>query len=129
MMARGENGTETEMSANADLEPYYRLVEMQKQMIDLIRRNAYTERECAALRDQLAREAEALARSRRSLPDRLRKSASQLFQRVLRRNEHNRKNATDPFAITWSRPFGERGGLPESPPPNLNPGNSSCAIS
>lgn len=129
MMARGENGLETERSANTDLEPYYRLVEMQKQMIDLIQQNAHTERECAALRDQLAREVEALARSRQSLPDRLRKSASDLFQRMLRRNEQKRKDARDPFAVGWSQPFGERGGLPESQRPNLNSRNSSCAIS
>ncbi len=119
-MARGERAVEMDKSGSTDLEPYYRLVEMQKQMIDLIQQNAHRERECAALREQLAREVEALARSRRSLPDRLRNSASGLLQRLLRRNGHKRKDARDPFAIGWSQPFAERTSLASSQRPGLN---------
>jgi hypothetical protein len=110
-MVRGANVVEMEKSADADLEPYYRLVEMQKQMIDLIQRNAHTERECAALREQLAREVEALARSRRSLPDRLRHSASGLLKRFLGRNGNAkaRQAAPSPFSVGWSQPFEVRG--------------------
>jgi len=119
-MARGEYAVEMDRSGTTDLEPYYRLIEMQKQMIDLIQQNAHTERECAALREQLAREVEALARSRRSLPDRLRNSASGLLQRLLRRNGSKRKDARDPFAFGWSQPFDERNVLSSSQPPSLN---------
>ena len=81
-MARGANGVETGKSGNGNLEPYYRLVELQKQMIDLIQKNAHAKRECSVLREQLAREVEALARSRRGLPERLRHFASGLFERL-----------------------------------------------
>jgi len=91
-----------------------------RRVIDLIQQNAHTERECAALREQLAREVEALARSRRSLPDRLRNSASGLLQRLLRRNGSKRKDARDPFAFGWSQPFDERNVLSSSQPPSLN---------
>ena len=91
-MATGANGMETDRSGNGDLEPYYRLVELQKQMIDLIQKNAHAKRECAALREQLAREVEALARSRRTLPERLRHFASGLFERLLRRNGEAHRN-------------------------------------
>jgi len=88
-MARDANGVQAEKSAVEDLEPYYRLVEMQKQMIDLIQQNAHTERECAVLREQLARELELVARSRRRLPERLRESASGLLKRLMRRSGDN----------------------------------------
>jgi hypothetical protein len=119
-MVRGERAVEMDKSEGKDLEPYYRLIEMQKQMIDLIQQNAHAERECAALRVQLAREAEALARSRRSLPDRLRNSAAVLLRRLLWRNGHKRKDARGPFALGWSQPFDERNGLPSSQRPSLN---------
>ena len=116
-MVRGANVVELEKSVSADLEPYYRLIEMQKQMIDLIQRNAHTERECAALREQLAREVEALARSRRSLPGRLRDSASGLLKRLLRRDGKAMDEAQSPFSVGWSQPFEVRGApsAPERP--------------
>ena len=116
-MVRGANGVEMEKSAGTDLEPYYRLIEMQKQMIDLIQQNAHTERECAALREQLTREVEALARSRRGLPDRLRDSVSGLLKRLLRRNGNVMHEAQSPFSVGWSQPFEVRGAssAPERP--------------
>ena len=90
-MARGANGVETDKSGNGNLEPYYRLVELQKQMIDLIQKNAHAKRECSALREQLAREVEALARSRRSLPERLRHFASGLLERLRSRRREARQ--------------------------------------
>jgi hypothetical protein len=119
-MVRGECAVEMDKSEGKDLEPYYRLIEMQKQMIDLIQKNAHAERECAALREQLAREAEALARSRRSLLDRLCKSPSDLLQRLLRRNGHKGKDTRGPFAIGWSQPFDGRSSLSSSQRPSLN---------
>ena len=116
-MVRGANVVELEKSVGTDLEPYYRLIEMQKQMIDLIQRNAHTERECAALRGQLSREVEALARSRRSLPGRLRDSASGLLKRLLRRNGNAMDEAQSPFSVGWNQPFEVRGApsAPERP--------------
>jgi hypothetical protein len=119
-MVRGERAVEMDKSEGKDLEPYYRLIEMQKQMIDLIQQNAHTERECAALREQLARELETVARSRRRLPERLRESASGLLQRLLRRTGHKRIEARGPFAVDWSQPFDERNSLSSSQRPSLN---------
>jgi hypothetical protein len=119
-MVRGANEVEMEKSAGTDLEPYYRLIEMQKQMIDLIQQNAHTERECAALREQLAREVEALARSRRSLPDRLRNSASGLLQRFLRRNGGSAPESRGTFAIGWVDPFNGRDASPTPQRSSLN---------
>jgi hypothetical protein len=115
-MARGECAVEADRSGGTDLEPYYRLIEMQKQMIELIQQNAHTERECAALREQLAQEIEALARSRRSLPDRLRNFASGLLKRLLGRNGHALHEAPGPFSVGWSQPFDVRASsAPERP--------------
>jgi hypothetical protein len=128
-MARGNNGVKRNGAAKTDLEPYYRLVEMQKQLIELIQQNAHAERACAALREQLAREVEAMARSRRSLPDRLRHSASGLLTRLLRRNNRPANLVRGPFAVGWSQPFDPRGGEPASYRPGVEPRNRGCAIS
>ena len=90
---------QSDKSDGEDLGPYYRLVEMQKQMIDLIQQNAHTERECAALRDDLARELETVARSRRRLPERLRESASGLLKRLLRWNDGEPRDAREAFKM------------------------------
>jgi len=113
-MVRGERAIKLDKSEGKDLEPYYRLIEMQKQMIDLIQLNSHMERECATLREQLTREVEALARSRRSLPDRLRVAASGLLKRMLGRNGNAVHEAQDPFSAGWSQPFEVRG-APSAP--------------
>jgi hypothetical protein len=63
-------------------EPYRRLVELQKQMIELAQQNEKTERECAALRDQVARELAARQQARRSLRHRLRQKAGKVLKRL-----------------------------------------------
>jgi len=70
--------------ANA-LEPYRRLVELQKQIMELVEQNSETERQCALLREQLAREADALLWSRRAARIRLRVSTIGLLQRLFGR--------------------------------------------
>jgi len=107
-MARGANGMQSGKPEDGHLDPYYRLIELQKQMIDLIQQNANAKRECAALREQLAREVEALARSRRSLPNRLRESAAGLVKRLFRRNGHEPQNARGASVAGWSQPLVER---------------------
>jgi len=104
-MARGANEVQTQGSNGEDLEPYYRLIEMQKQMIDLIQQNAHTERTCAVLRERLVQEFEAGARPRRALPHRLRESAVVLFKRLLRRNGNASANPQRYADITWSQSF------------------------
>jgi hypothetical protein len=113
-MARGENEGPTGPPEDGDLKPYYRLIELQKQMMDLIQQNARTQRKCAALRKQLLREAEALARSRRRLPDRLRDSASGLVKRLLGRPDNPAGDSSRLFRLGWSLPFAFRNSLPQS---------------
>jgi hypothetical protein len=106
-MVRDANAVQPEKSAGEDLEPYYRLIEMQKQMIDLIQQNAHAERECAALRAELARELEAMTRARRRLPDRLRLSASSLLRRLLKRDQDEGQPQE------WSQSFSNRAPAPQ----------------
>ena len=64
------------------LESYRRLIELQKQMIELSREHEETKRECAVLREQVAREITKKSRSRKSLPHRIQQSAGKLLKRV-----------------------------------------------
>ena len=54
-MSRDEKKTNAKSLAD-DLEPYRRLVELQKQMIELVRQHEKTKDDCAALREQLLNE-------------------------------------------------------------------------
>lgn len=53
-MARGINGSELEESSVNDLEPYRRLVELQKEIARLAQENEMTSQHCAELRDKVA---------------------------------------------------------------------------
>ena len=64
------------------LESYRRLIELQKQMIELSRQHAESKRECAVLRDQVAREMTNGRRARRTLTYRAQQSASKLLRRL-----------------------------------------------
>ncbi len=81
-MFAGAQREPVESPGGDDLEPYYRLIELQKQMIELVQRNEQSQRECEALRSQLAREADELFRAHSSVTYRLRQSASGLLRRL-----------------------------------------------
>jgi hypothetical protein len=66
----------------SSLESYRRLIELQKQMIELSREHEETKRECAALREQVAREITKSSRSRRTLPHWMQQSAGKLLKRL-----------------------------------------------
>jgi len=66
----------------ADLTPYRRLVELQKEMISLSRKNEHSRRERAVLREQVAREVAMIVRRRTSLRLRLRRSTTQFITRL-----------------------------------------------
>ncbi len=53
MRSRGEAETQFVKPVADDLEPYRRLIELQKQMIELVRQHERTKGECAALRTQM----------------------------------------------------------------------------
>jgi hypothetical protein len=63
------------------LESYRRLVELQKQMIELSQQYEQSKRECAALREQVQREITQPARGNK-LPRRLQQTAGRLLKRV-----------------------------------------------
>jgi hypothetical protein len=64
------------------LESYRRLIELQKQMIELSQQHEQSKRECNALRDQVAREVARRLLVRRTLRHRMQQSATKLLQRV-----------------------------------------------
>ena len=100
----------TGRSGSDDLEPYYRLIEMQRQMMELVHQNELAQRECAELRAQLAREADQLYRVHSSVGYRLRKTASGLLRRLWWR-EAPARPAPLPSAVMLYRLEGR--GLPE----------------
>jgi hypothetical protein len=67
---------------DAGLESYRRLIELQKQMIELSQQHAQSKRECNALREQVAREVAHRLLVRRTLRHRMQQSATKLLQRV-----------------------------------------------
>jgi seryl-tRNA synthetase len=64
------------------LESYRRLIELQKQMIELSREHEETKRECAALREQVARAITKRSRSRGRLQHRVQQTAGRLLKRL-----------------------------------------------
>jgi regulator of replication initiation timing len=71
-----------EFRANAplagQLEPYQRLVELQKQMIELAQQNERTKQECAKLRERLATEMTSPTKPRQGLRHRANRALKKL---------------------------------------------------
>jgi hypothetical protein len=67
---------------HSGLESYRRLIELQKQMIELSRQHEESKRECAALRDRVTREMTSRIRTRKTLRHRIQRSASTWLKRV-----------------------------------------------
>jgi hypothetical protein len=68
--------------AGDDLLPYRRLVELQKQMIEMAHQHEQARRACDVLREQMAGEIIARQRARRSPLHRLQQSTLRLFKRL-----------------------------------------------
>jgi len=83
-MARYWNDKTEEKSVGDDLAPYRRLVELQKQMIELAQQHEQSKRRRDALREQLVREGADRRTVRRGLRHRLQQSAAKLLKRVPR---------------------------------------------
>ncbi len=75
-MLRDDEQLERAKPEATGLESYRRLIELQKQMIELSQQHERSRRECEVLRDVVAREVAA----RRSAVGRLRNSAGKLFK-------------------------------------------------
>jgi len=80
-MARSDEKLEGARPEETGLESYRRLIELQKQMIELSQHHERSRRECDALRDVVAREVAEQIRLRQSPGARLRASAVKLFKR------------------------------------------------
>lgn len=85
-MLHRQDGKPTSAQMLADLEPYRRLVELQKQMIELAQQYECSRRECEALRAEVAREIAKYRRRRPGLNHRLRAA-------VLRLGRFNQKGS------------------------------------
>ena len=64
------------------LDPYRRLVKLQKQMIKLAEKNARSKRECARLRERVAREIAARIEGRARFHQRFHRNAKQILKRL-----------------------------------------------
>ena len=83
-MYRGVKAVEANGKVADDLEPYRRLVELQKQVIALAEQNEKARQECASLRDRMAAEVIGPLPTRRSLSRRLREQAAKVWRRLPR---------------------------------------------
>lgn len=85
-MSRQGKDVQPDNRVGSNLEPYRRLVELQKQMIELAQQHERARRECEALRAQIADEVAMSARDKRVLNHQLRVAVSRL-------NRFNRKES------------------------------------
>jgi len=81
-MTQGRNENPGVSIVADDLEPYRRLVELQKQMIELARQHEQSKRKRDALHDQMTRTAASRMPGHRGLRHRLQRSAAKLLKRV-----------------------------------------------
>jgi predicted nucleic acid-binding Zn-ribbon protein len=83
-MARGKEMLRNGKQVADDLEPYRRLIEIQKQVMDLSKKHEATRREFDALRERVARELTEAPRAKNGVPQRLRRSMSKLLKQLSR---------------------------------------------
>jgi hypothetical protein len=81
-MFRGRNENPGMKKVADDLAPYRRLVELQKQMIELAQQHEQTKRRRDVLREQMVREVTDRRPVRRGLRHRLQQSGAKLLKRV-----------------------------------------------
>jgi hypothetical protein len=78
-MFRGVEAVQSSQQVAGDLEQYRRLIALQKQMIKLARENEKAKRECAVLREKVAREVAARL-ARRKLSRRLKQKVKKILK-------------------------------------------------
>ena len=79
-MARSDDTLEGAKPGATGLESYRRLIELQKQMIELSQYHEQSRRECEALREVIAKEVAEQVRGRQSMSRRIRTSALRLLK-------------------------------------------------
>jgi len=83
-MSGGDNEHSGKKSAAKDIEPYRRLVDLQKQMIELAQQHELTKRRRDSLREQITREAVGHRHNRRGLRHRLQQAGARVLKRMAR---------------------------------------------
>jgi hypothetical protein len=83
-MAKGEGMPQITRPSVDDTEPYRRLVELQKQLIEMARQHKQARRDCDTLREQVAHEIMASLSWRGRLRQRLNRSATAWLKRLSR---------------------------------------------
>jgi predicted nucleic acid-binding Zn-ribbon protein len=83
-MTRGKEMLKSGKQVADDLEPYRRLIEIQKQVMDLSKKHEATRREFDALRERVARELTEAPRPKAGVHQRLRRSVSKLLKQLSR---------------------------------------------
>ena len=81
-MTRGRNEHSGANKAAMDIEPYRRLVDLQKQMIELAEQHELTKRRRDSLREQITRDAAHRQHARRGLRHRFQQAAARLLKQV-----------------------------------------------
>jgi hypothetical protein len=81
-MSQCEEQSAGDKPKGSDLATYRRLIELQKQMIELGQQHEQSKRECATLREQVAQAASARRRIVRGVSSRWRESAVRLLRRM-----------------------------------------------
>ena len=99
---RDRNDNSGEAKVADDLEPYRRLVELQKQMIELAQQHELTRRRRDALHEQMARDVANRRHHRHGWRHRLHQSAARLLKRVpgfaVEKNGVNASNHQEPLS-------------------------------
>jgi predicted nucleic acid-binding Zn-ribbon protein len=83
-MARGKETLQNGKQVADDLEPYRRLIEIQKQLVHLSKQHEATRREFDALRERVARELTEAPRAKAGVSQRLRRSVAKLLKQLSR---------------------------------------------
>ena len=82
LMSPGEEQLTGDQPKDNGLTAYRRLIELQKQMIELGQQHEQSKRDCAELREQVAQAALARRRNGQGVSHRWRESAARLLRRV-----------------------------------------------
>ena len=83
-MSEGDNEHSGAKTAAKDIEPYRRLVNLQKQMIELAQQHELTKRRRDSLREQITREAVDRRRDRRGLRYRFQQAGARFLKQMAR---------------------------------------------
>jgi hypothetical protein len=81
-MSQGDEPVTGDQPNGDSLAAYRRLIELQRQMIELGQQHEQSKRECATLREQVTQAASARRRNGKTMRHRLRESAARLLRRM-----------------------------------------------